>query len=319
MPEGMRFLIAEPDNFSSEAIRILSEVSDVECQAISQEEVKEVLEKFDGVWIRLQLKVQEDDIPEHPRCKYLVTATTGVDHIDIVAAENAGIQLISLQGHNDFLKTITATAEHTLGLILALVRRIPFAFESVKNGKWDRDDFRCHELQGKTAGIVGYGRLGRIVADYLKVLRMRVIIYDPYVSSDDSDIEQKANLEELLREADLISVHVNLNLETENLFDETRFAQMKPTAFFVNTSRGAIVNELALLHALQENRIKGAALDVICGEPRINSQHSLVHYATSHDNLIITPHIGGCTWESMKKCEEYLARVVAKDVRDRWK
>jgi D-3-phosphoglycerate dehydrogenase len=265
------------------------------------------------------LKVRESDIPKDPKCKYIITATTGIDHIDVVETEKTGMQVISLQGHTDFLKTITATAEHTLGLIFALIRHIPFAFDSVRDGKWNRDNFRGHELQGKTVGIVGYGRLGRIVADYLKVLGMRIIIYDPYVSSDDPDIEQKADLEELLLEADIVSVHITLNSETECLFDETRFTQMKPATFFINTSRGAIVDELALLSALKAGHIAGAALDVICGEPRINSQHSIVDYAVSHDNLIITPHIGGCTWESMKKCEEYLARVVAKDVRDRWK
>ena len=314
MAEAMRFLIAEPDGFSSEAMRIISEVSEVKCHAISQTKVRGALEKFDGVWIRLQLKVSKSDIPKDPRCKYLVTATTGTDHIDVEAAEKAGIQVISLKGNTDFLKTITATAEHTLGLILALVRYIPFAFESVRNGEWNRDFFRGHELQGKTAGIVGYGRLGRIVVNYLKVLGMRVIIYDPYVSLVDSDIEQKANLEELLREADLISVHVNLNSETEDLFDELRFAQMKPTAFLINTSRGAVVNERALLDALKRGHIAGAALDVLCGEPNINEQHPLVDYAVSQNNLILTPHIGGATYESMQKCEIYLADCIAKNI-----
>ena len=314
MTEGMRFLIAEPDNFSSEAIRILSEVSEVECQAISQEEMKGALNKYDGIWIRLKLRIRDSDIPKDPRCKYLITATTGTDHIDVEAAGKSGIQVVSLQGHSGFLKTITATAEHTLGLIFALIRRIPFAFDSVRNGKWDRDICRGHELQGKTAGIVGYGRLGRIVGNYLKVLGMRVIIYDPYVNSDDPDIEQKIDLEELLREADLVSVHVNLNFETESMFDEVRFVQMKPTAIFVNTSRGAIVDELALLEALKSGYIAGTALDVLRGEPNINVQHSLVDYAISHDNLILTPHIGGATYESMERCESFMAELLRKTV-----
>ena len=314
MPEVMRFLIAEPDNFSSEAIRILSEVSEVKCLAISQEEIKRALKDFDGIWIRLELRVNKSDLPDNPRCKYLITATTGVDHIDVVAAEKSGIYVISLRGHTDFLRTITATAEHTLGLIFALIRHIPFAFDSVKSGEWNRDAFWGHELQGKTAGVVGFGRLGRIVTKYLKVLGMRVIVYDPYVNAADHDIEQKANLEELLCEADFVSVHVSLNSETEGLFDEVRFAQMKPTAFFINTSRGAVVNEKALLEALQSGRIAGAALDVLCGEPQINSQHSLVRYAASYNNLLLTPHIGGCTWESMRKCEIYLANFITKSL-----
>jgi D-3-phosphoglycerate dehydrogenase / 2-oxoglutarate reductase len=303
---AMRILIAEPEEFSAEALRTLSRFARVECRRLKQSEMRAALARYDAIWLRLHLQVQRTDLPPKPRCRFVVTATTGVDHIDVKAAHRAGIEVISLRGHSAFLKTISATAELTIGLILGLLRQIPAASESVRRGEWKRDLFKGRELQGKTAGIVGYGRLGRKVARYLKAFGMPVLVYDPHVRG----IAQERSLEQLLRKSDLVSVHVSLTPETERMFTARRFAQMKRGSWFVNTSRGAVVDERALLAALKSGRLAGAALDVLCGEPRIDRKHPLVRYAAANSNLLLTPHIGGAACEAMAKCENYLAQVV---------
>ncbi len=303
---ALRILIAEPENFSAEAVRTLSRVARVECRRLKQSEMRAAMERYDGIWLRLHLGVRKSDLPAKPRCRFVVTATTGVDHIDLAAAKRAGIRVMSLRGHDAFLKTVSATAELTVGLILGLLRQIPAASESVRRGEWKRDSFRGRELQGKTAGLVGYGRLGRKVAAYLKAFGMRVLAYDPYVRG--AALER--SLESLLRKSDVVSVHVSLTPETERMFTAKRFAQMKRGAWFVNTSRGAVVDERALLAALKSGRLAGAALDVLRGEPGIDRKHALVRYAAANSSLLLTPHIGGATGESMAKCENYMARVV---------
>lgn len=307
----IRLLIAEPENFSSDAVSILSEFADVELRAISQAEVSEVLFSYDGIWLRLGLTIRAADLHEKIRCRWLVTATTGTDHIDITAAEEMGICVLSLKGQTDFLKTIRATAEHTVALVLSLVRHLPWAFEDVRKGNWNRDDFTGHELHGKIAGIVGLGRLGRIVARYLKVFDMRILAYDPYVKNGGDDADIVASLDELLGQSDIVSVHVPLNVETAGMFNWGRFSSMKKGSYFINTSRSGVVEEVALLNALEGGRLAGAALDVLTGEPNgISERHPLIYYAASHNNLLLTPHIGGATYESMERCESFMAELL---------
>lgn len=306
----MRFLIAEPRNFSLDAIAILGEVAEVKTRVIVQEEVLQALSEYDGIWIRLGLRVGADDIPSSPRCRYVVAATTGIDHVDTAALERHGIQVVSLQGHTEFLESVRATAEHTLALLLALVRNVPSAHQSVLAGKWNRDAFRGIELNGKTAGIIGYGRLGRAMAGYLVSLGMSVLAYDPYVESVAGGVEKLDSLDELLSRSDVVSMHVALTDATRGMLDSRCFSLMKPGAFLVNTSRGAVINEEALLSALRSGTLAGAALDVISGEPAVDLEHPLVVYARDHKNLILTPHIGGAAFGVMERCETYLAGVM---------
>jgi D-3-phosphoglycerate dehydrogenase len=309
MAKRLKVLIAEPEDFSPEAIKILSRIGRVECRRIRQSEMRSALSKYDAVWVRLHLKVGKKDIPDDCRCRYIITATTGTDHVK--EAEKAGMRVISLRGETGFLKNIRATSEMTVGLILSLVRSIPWAFESVKKGSWERDPFRGHELNGLTAGIVGYGRLGKQVAAILRAFGMKVLVYDPNVTVHGRGVAQVRNLNRLLREADVVSVHVKLDSSTERMFGRNEFRAMKRGAFFINTSRGDLVDEKALLDVLGQKRLAGAALDVLCGEPGIDRRHPLVSYASRHSNLLITPHIGGAAYEAMLKCEVFIARRFA--------
>jgi len=310
-----RILIAESEDFSDRAQALLTDIASIDRRVLQQEEIRRAMEEYHAIWIRLRLQVREADIPERPRCRFVVTATTGVDHLDIEALGRAGVRVLSLRGEKEFLETINVTAEFTLAMILALVRRLPSAVDSVvKQGRWDRNAFRGVELYGKTAGIVGLGRLGRKVAVYLQALGMRIIAFDPYSQPTGSIIRMAASLDELLQEADVVTVHVPLNDETRGMFDAGRFRAMKAGAFFVNTSRGAVVDEAAFLESLSQGHLAGAALDVLCGEPLIDGNHPLVQYAARNENLIITPHIGGAVEGVMERCEEHMAELLRREM-----
>jgi len=311
-----RILIAEPENFSKSAVAILEKFATVECMAITQHDVRRVLKEYDVVWVRLRLQVRAGDLPHSPRCRFIVSATTGTDHLDLVKLSQLGIQVMCLREERVFLETIGVTAELTLGLLLALLRRLPAAVNSVvEQGRWDRDAFRGVELFGKTAGIVGLGRLGKKMARYLSTLGMRVVGWDPYAPLV-NDVQPTSSLKALLQESHVITLHIPLNEETRGMFNADSFAAMRPGAYFINTSRGALVDEKALLETLLSGHLGGAALDVLCGEPGIDLNNALVQYAGSYGNLIISPHIGGAVEGVMGRCEEYMAKLVYQQYQD---
>lgn len=308
---NMRILLAEPDNFSLVGENLLREVASVERRAIRQEEMSQALVDYDVVWTRLHLKVRQEDIPANPRCRFVVTATTGTDHLAIKELHAAGIQVLSLRGHKDFLETISVTADLALALILAVVRRIPAAVNSVvQQGRWERDAFRGVELYGKTAGVLGFGRLGKKISASLLAIGMRIVVWDPYVEVLDERVEQATSFKEFLQQSDVITLHVPLTDETRNMMNRQAFGEMKSGAFLVNTSRGMIIDEDALLDVLEQGKLGGAALDVLCGEPHVDVTNPLIQYARKHENLIITPHIGGAVVGVMARCEEYLANIL---------
>lgn len=218
--------------------------------------------------------------------------------------------VVSLKGETDFLTTVTATAEHTVGLLLALIRQIPTAHRSVLDGAWKRDLFRGRELHGRTAGIIGVGRLGRMVARYLAAFGMRVVGYDVRADMRVEHVQFLPEMNDVLRASDVVSLHVPYSLETRHLIRAEHFRLMRPGAVLINTSRGGVIDDNALLEALIGNVIGGAALDVIDGEPQIDAHHPLVRYAQLHPNLVLTPHLGGNTYDSFSKTEDFIANRV---------
>lgn len=305
-----KLLVAEPDRFSPHALSELERWADVETWRPASSELRTVLERFDIVWFRLGFRIAADMVRPPVRCRVLATPVTGLDHIDLDACKAAGITVVSLRGETQFLREIRATAELTIALALALLRRLPAACRSTLEGHWDRDQFQGHELYGKTAAIIGMGRLGRITAGYFKAFGMTVLGHDPYQEFPSDLAQPVASLPETVSRADLVSVHVNYHAGTRHLISRAIFGAMKPGAVLINTSRGGVIDETALLEALRSGQIAGAALDVIDGEPDIGPDHPLILYAREHDNLLITPHIGGNTVESFEKTELYLAGKV---------
>ncbi len=255
--------------------------------------------------VRLAQKIDSDILIKFPNLKKVVSATTGLDHIDIKALNDKGIRLISLRGHNDFLKTIPSTAEHTWALIMALIRNIPNANDHVKKGGWNRDLFRGIQLKNKTIGIVGFGRTGQKVAEYARAFNMKVKYYDPYVKVQ-QDIKINS-LKHLFEQSDIITFHVHLNEETHHLLNNKNIQNLKINSYLINTSRGSIWDESAVLKTLIKKKILGIAIDVLGTElDRINTS-PLWQAQQKGYNVIITPHIGGATWDAMWACEEYIA------------
>ena len=246
--------------------------------------------------------------------KFLVTPTTGLNHIDQDELECLGIKLISLKGETAFLREITPTAELVFALLLALLRMVPQALSHVLAGYWQRRGLVGRELKELTLGVVGLGRLGTMVAGYGRVFGMPVIAYDlkdePFQRQENIHVERKDTLGELVAEADVVSIHLPWDEDTAGLFDEDLFKQFKQGAYLVNTARGEIIDEAALLKALKEDVLAGCAIDVLHGDSRwaerVPEGHPLVEYAREHDNLIITPHIGGYTVKAIQKTRTFM-------------
>ncbi len=310
MPDRPRIVIAEAQDFSSHVVQSLRAWADVDLGVPASLSLRQALATYDVYWFRLAHRIDATVLDENSRCRVLVTPVTGIDHIDENLCTRLGVRILCLRGEVDFLREVRATAELTIALTLALLRQLPQAYTSVLGGHWDRDQFRGRELYRKVAGIIGYGRLGSITADYFQALGMQVIAYDPKPVAVREGMQLASSPEEVMRQADVISLHVNYHSETHGLIGDRLLRLVKPGAILINTSRGGLIDEAALLSALQEKRLAGAALDVLSGEPAI-TDHPLLAYARTHDNLLLVPHIGGNTHESFAKTETFMAKRLA--------
>ncbi len=258
------------------------------------------------------MKVRIDDamIKAAPNLQVISCATTGSDHIsrDEVAAR--GINVHTLREDGELLLGITPAAELSWALVLACARRLPAAAAHTRGGQWVREEFPGTMVNGRTLGLIGCGRLGQWMSRYGAAFGMRVLGHDPHLEIWPQGIEQ-VTLAELVAQSDVISVHVHLSAETTGLLSADLLANIKPGAIVVNTSRGAIIDEAALLAGLECGRIGAAGLDVLDGEPEIG-QHPLVLYSRGHDNLIITPHIGGFSPDAVRVvCRRAAEKIMA--------
>ena len=224
-----------------------------------------------------------------------------------LALKKYGIKVFHLRGQRRFLKEVSGTAELTIGLMLAVLRKIPQSFTAVKSNSWLPGPYRGNEVAGKTIGIVGCGRLGSKVARVAVALGMNVIAYDPYISRFPAAVISKKSLQCVLKESDIITLHVPLLPDTRYMIDSKEITQMKDSVVLLNTSRGSIIATQPFLDGLKSGKIAAAALDVIEGEHEIeSSSHPLIQYASEHNNLLITPHIGGATFESVEKTDLFI-------------
>jgi D-3-phosphoglycerate dehydrogenase / 2-oxoglutarate reductase len=274
----------------------------------------DTLPTIDVLIVRLGHAIDRAVLDAAPNLRVIVSATTGLDHIDLGATDERGIEVLSLRGETEFLRTVWATAEHTWALLLALLRHIVPAARSVMSGEWDRDRFRGRELNGTRLGILGLGRIGTKIAAYGRAFGMDVAAYDPYVHDWPTDVRREQTVEDLLTRSEILSIHIPLNRETEGLLDRARIAQLPMGAVVVNTSRGEIIDEDALADALATGRLAGAALDTIHNErdADLRARARILELARKVDYVLITPHIGGATKESMARTEEFLARKLAR-------
>ncbi len=306
----MNILNAEPEGYSRKAYEVLDAIGNVVEEECDRKRLFALIPEINILIVRLGHRVDSELFEKASKLKIVVTATTGLNHIDLDAAAMHGVTVLSLKGERAFLDSLTATAELTWSLLLALVRKLPEAIEHVNHGGWDRDLFKGNQLKEKVLGIVGYGRLGSIVARYGHAFDMRVIATDPFVADMGLDVE-KVEMTELLSTADVISLHVNYDETTHGMMDEKAFQKVKPGAVLVNTSRGELIDEKAMLKALDLGTLSGVALDVLSSESNKTASwpnDSEVWKRLSSDlNILIAPHIGGATFESMEETEIFMA------------
>jgi len=250
------------------------------------DELLREIHKYDGLIVRSATKVTADVLRAATRLRVVGRAGSGIDNIDVQAASDKNIAVLSTPGAN----TISA-AEQTFALMIALARNIPAAHISMRDGKWSRSEFSGVELFNKTLGIVGLGQIGKEVAGRSKAFGMRVISFDPVAPDENFEKSgvQKVDFEELIRSSDFITLHVPLNEHTRNLISEAQFNICKPDLRIINVSRGGVIDENALFHALQAGKLAGAALDVFEHEPPDDYRFS------SFSNVITTPHLGAST------------------------
>jgi len=292
------------DPLSERGVAILEEAHGIEVEVstgLTPEELKGIIGQYHGLVIRSATKVTADIIEAAHNLKVIGRAGIGLDNVDIPAASKRGIVVMNTPEGN----TIT-TAEHTIALMMSLSRNIPQATASLKSGKWDKKKLEGRELFNKTLGLIGAGHIGRIVAERAKGLRMKVIVYDPYIKSEvieKMDLEP-ASLDELLRRSDYVTIHTPRTEETKNMMSRNAFAKMKKGAMLINCARGGIVNEEDLFDALSSGHLGGAALDVFSKEPpgEINLM--------GLPNFICTPHLGASTVEAQENVAVDIAEQV---------
>jgi len=274
-----------------------------------QEKAQQLLSDKDA-WICSpcpQYRIDEQLLNKAFNLKVIGTPSTGTNHIDLSFATKIGVTVFSLS-KSSVIEDIHASSEFSFTLLLSLVKKLIASTQAAKMGVWREQEFefRNIELNGKVLGLVGYGRIGKKIARFAKSLEMKVIFYDPYKKIEDSEVGQ-VELDQLLQRADIVSVHVALTDETKDMVNQSFFNRMKNGAYFVNTSRGDVVDETALIAALESGKVKAAAVDVIRQEDAIDKWDlPLIKYAREHHNLMVTPHIAGATVESEYKAAKYI-------------
>lgn len=298
-----RVLVAEL--LDAEAIAQLTAACQVDVKyGLSHEEMLATIPGYQGIIVRSETLINKEFLDAASDLQIVGRAGSGLDNIDIPYATQKGVIVCNTPESN-----IISAAEHTMGLLLASSRNIPWADRFIKSGQWGRKQFEGSELYGKTLGIIGLGRIGGLVSQRAKGFSMRVIAYDPYVTDSrfaNLNVEKRDRLEDLLGEADFITIHTPRNKETLNMIDAPQLALTKPGVRMVNCARGGLVNEEALYEALKSGHVASMGIDTWVNEPQVD--HPLYEFET----LVGTPHLGASTFEASRRVgDEVVAEVIA--------
>lgn len=307
-----RVAIAESFSETGQAVLRNNGIDVVSCEGRSRAELLQALDDCDGLIVRSETRVDGELLRSGSALRVVARAGVGVDAIDVDAATRAGIVVVNTPGAN----TLAAT-EQTFALLFAAMRHTVEAVTSVRAGTWNRAPFIGNELYGKTLGIVGLGRIGGAVAERARAFGMRITASDPFVSATQAQNMHATllSLEEMLAGADVVTLHVPLTPQTERLMNAARLRTMKPSAILVNCARGGVVDEEALLAALDAAHIHAAALDVVREEPP--SRGSAGARLHRHPRVLATPHLGGSTHEALQRIAIELANDVVSVLRGR--
>ncbi|MCD5413350.1 MAG: phosphoglycerate dehydrogenase, partial [Dehalococcoidia bacterium] len=284
----MKILITEP--LAEEGINILSAHAEVDIRlGLKPEELRNIIGDYEALVVRSETRVTAEVIEAGKRLQAIGRAGVGVDNIDLDVATSRGVVVVNAPESN-----ILSAAEHTIALMTALARNVPQAHAHLKSGKWERKRFMGVEVRNKKLGIIGLGRVGSEVAKRAKGMEMHPVAYDPMVSLDYARIlgVELVSLERLLKESDFITLHIPLTAATRGLIGDGELRLVKPAVRLINTARGGIIDEEALLEAIEEGRVAGAAIDVFTKEPATQS------ILLKSDKIIVTPHLGASTLEA---------------------
>jgi D-3-phosphoglycerate dehydrogenase len=273
-------------------------------------------QQHDIVFSRIGLSFGASFFQASRETKILATPTTGLDHIDMNAADAAGVRVMSLRGELELLHRITSTAEHAWGLLLACNRRIPRLVERARSGSWARGDLELQQLSGQTIGIIGMGRLGRMVADYACAFRMPVLAYDPYVQEDQfPDGVERVPLENLLAESAHVMLTATYSPGDPVILGREHVLAIKPGATFVNVARGELTDEATLVEAIDLGILRSVGVDVLPGDARWTGEKQvtspLIEKSRQSDSVLVTPHVGGYAREAVNETRRFLVQRVA--------
>ncbi|AAL81518.1 3-phosphoglycerate dehydrogenase [Pyrococcus furiosus DSM 3638] len=298
----MKVLVAAP--LHEKALNILKDAGfEVIYEEYPEENrLLELVRDVEAIIVRSKPKITRKVIENAPKLKVIARAGVGLDNIDVEAAKEKGIEVVNAPAASS-----RSVAELAVGLMFAVARKIAYADRKMREGKWAKKECMGIELEGKTLGIIGFGRIGYQVAKIARALGMKLLLYDPYPNEERAkEVGGKfVDLETLLKESDIVTIHVPLIPETYHLINEERLRLMKRTAILINTSRGAVVDTQALIKALEEGWIAGAGLDVFEEEP-LPENHPL----TKFDNVVLTPHIGASTYEAQERAGVEVAEKI---------
>ena len=293
-------LIAE--ELSSATVAVLGDQFEVRnCDGANRSELLSNLATANAVLIRSATKMDAEAIAAAPDLKIIARAGVGLDNVDVPAATAAGVLVVNAPTSN-----IVSAAELAVSLLLAVARNVVPANLALKNGQWKRSQFGGVELQDKTVGIIGMGKIGMLVAQRLAGFDMKFVAYDPYVKAAPTGGPEirMVSLDELLSSSDVVTIHIPKTAETAGLINAAALAKMKPTAFVINAARGGVLDETALFEALKSGTIAGAGLDVYATEPCTDSP------LFGLDNVVATPHLGASTDEAQEKAGIAVAESV---------
>jgi D-3-phosphoglycerate dehydrogenase len=298
----MKILICDP--ISSEGLEQLKKLPNLDVDVktdMTPEELKKVVPNYNIMVVRSKTKVTKEIIRAADNLKLIIRGGVGIDNIDVNAAKERNIEVTNTPEASSI-----SVAELALGLMIALARNIPQAYQSLKNKKWEKKKLAGIELDDKTLGLIGLGRIGLALAKRAQGLNMHTFCYDPYIKKEYASKHnvQMVSLDELLQKSDFISIHTPFTKETANLLDQAQFNKMKRGVFLINTARGGIINEDALYQAIQQGIVAGAAIDAFKVEPPFENP------LLKLEQVVPIPHLGAATKEAQKKVSLLVAQKI---------